>query len=599
VTIDGYSQPGASAATSTTDAVLKIELSGAFAGTSGKGLVITTANSTVKGLAINRWDQPLIITGSGATGNRIEGNYIGTDVTGTQDLGNTNNGVLVFDAPNNTVGGTTAAARNIISGSDNAWGVRIANSGATGNQVQGNYIGTDKTGTADLGNKYDGVLVFDASNNTVGGTTAGARNIILGNDRHGVFISGFAGATGNQVQGNYIGTDKTGTADLGNLGNGVELGGSEGGAPSVPITNNIVGGTTAAARNVISGNDQSGVHMRDSYGDPGETRANKVQGNYIGTDKTGTADLGNLGNGVSIERTRGNTIGGTTAAARNVISGNDQSGVSIFSDMDNEVQGNYIGTDVTGKVDLGNSSNGVGLSRSDDNTVGGTTAGARNIISGNDEHGVSIFGAGGNKVMGNYIGTDASGTLDRGNSGDGVRVPGAAGNTIGGTEAGAGNIIFGNGGIGVHISPSAQFSDPVNRILSNSIGDNTGLGIDLDPTPGVTANTDDDSWQDFPEFSSVKKIDTKTTIKGTLTSNSTETTFIIQFFSSPAADPTGFGEGKTFLGQREVRTDGGGNASFKFTTKSKKIPKRGVVTATATNQTTGDTSEFSEAKPVK
>jgi titin len=598
LTIDGYSQPGSKVATSTTDAVLNIELSGGNPATSGKGLEITAANSTVKGLAINRWDQPLIITGSGATGNKVVGNYIGTDVTGTVDLGNFNNGVVI-NAPNNTVGGTTAAARNIISGSDNAWGVRIAGSGATGNKVMGNYIGTDKTGTADFGNAFDGVLVYDgAATNTIGGTTAGARNIISGNGRHGVFIESSSSnlATGNKVMGNYIGTDKTGTADLGNSLDGVNIDGASENTIGGPVTR------TSNPRNIISGNDNSGVSIIN-FGADAEGN-NKVMGNYIGTDKNGTTALGNLGTGVSISHVPGNIIGGTTAGARNIISGNGD-GVSMFGSnaTGSKVMGNYIGTDKTGTADLGNGGTGVSISRSNDNTVGGTTAGARNIISGNDGSGVSLFD-GANKVMGNYIGTDVTGTLDRGNSLDGVRLPGASGNTIGGTEAGARNIIFGNGGIGVHISPNAQFADPDNRILSNSISNNTGLGIDLDPTPGVTANNDADPWQNFPELSSVKKTGDKTTMQGTVTSNAAETDLIIQFFSSPTADGSGFGEGKKFLGQREVRTvssggtDGDGTASFSFTTASNKIPRGGVVTATATVKTSGDTSEFSRAEPV-
>lgn len=128
----------------------------------------------------------------------IEGNFIGTDLTGTADLGNSFFGVFLNGAPSNTIGGTTAGARNVVSG-NNSSGIRIAVAGATGNLVQGNFIGTDVTGLTALGNR-DGIVVNGAPNNTFGGTIDGAGNLISGNLVSGVVIVG-AGATGNQVQG--------------------------------------------------------------------------------------------------------------------------------------------------------------------------------------------------------------------------------------------------------------------------------------------------------------------------------------------------------------------------------------------------------------
>ncbi len=149
------------------------------------------------------------------------GNFIGTDVNGTADLGNQSEGVRINNnASNNTIGGTTTEARNIISG-NGLDGVEIATAGATGNKVQGNYIGIDVTRSAALGSGDDGVLVVFASNTTIGGTEAGPGNVISGNGTlmgttgNGITIFG-ADATGNLVQGDFIGTDFTGTADLGN-----------------------------------------------------------------------------------------------------------------------------------------------------------------------------------------------------------------------------------------------------------------------------------------------------------------------------------------------------------------------------------------------
>ncbi|MGD0205284.1 MAG: LamG-like jellyroll fold domain-containing protein [Dehalococcoidia bacterium] len=181
VTIDGYTQPGASPNTnppgSGRNAVLKIELDGTNAGAGADGLRITAGNSTVKGLVINRFGGAGIeLSGSGATGNVVQGNYIGTDVAGTADVGNSLAGLYIDGAPGNTIGGTAAGAGNVISG--NTTGVWILGSGATGNLVQGNYIGTDVTGTAALGGPGHGVDIRGAPSNTIGGTTAAARNVI-------------------------------------------------------------------------------------------------------------------------------------------------------------------------------------------------------------------------------------------------------------------------------------------------------------------------------------------------------------------------------------------------------------------------------------
>ncbi len=375
-TIDGYTQPGALQATDTTSATLLIEIDGTNAGNSN-GFQMTSAANVIKGLVINRFSRSGVYI-SGGTGNTVSGNYIGTDATGTADLGNAWDGVSIGGgAQNNTVGGDTAAERNVISGNDMD-GVRIFGSGTTGNTVCGNYIGTDASGTADLGNAFHGVSISGgAQNNTVGGDTAGERNVISGNDEDGVRIFG-SGTTGNTVSGNYIGTDANGTADLGNADDGVDiLSGAQ---------NNIIGGDTATERNVISGNDADGVHISDSG-----TTGNTVSGNYIGTDASGTADLGNADDGVYISGgAQNNTIGGDTAAERNVISGNDDDGVHISDSgtTGNTVSGNYIGADASGTADLGNTGYGVRIAQGAQNN----TVGPGNVIAHNSLDGVGVYG---------------------------------------------------------------------------------------------------------------------------------------------------------------------------------------------------------------
>jgi hypothetical protein len=254
VVIDGYTQPGASANTLAVgnNAVLLIELSGANAGGTPTGLNIRAADCTVRGLVINRWDTGIEIFGAGSSNNRVEGNRIGTNAAGTAALPNTAFGVIINSASNNIVGGTTPAARNLVSGNANT-GVSIQQNGASGNLVQGNYIGTDAAGNADLGNACVGVALFNAANNVIGGTAAGAGNVISGNDCHGLGISTTTGsfpATGNQVQGNFIGTNAAGTGAMPN-GAGVNITASG-------TNNNQIGGTAAGAGNVIAFNNGNG-----------------------------------------------------------------------------------------------------------------------------------------------------------------------------------------------------------------------------------------------------------------------------------------------------------------------------------------------------
>ncbi len=154
-------------------------------------------------------------------GTSIEGNLIGTNAAGSAALANHLSGVLINSgASGNTIGGTTAAALNVISGNMGD-GVNISDSGTTLNVVEGNFIGTDVTGTLDLGNNNGVSILSSSSNNTIGGTTTGARNIISGNNQYG--ISFYRAGTGNVVAGNYIGTDKDGTAALGNGSWGIEI----------------------------------------------------------------------------------------------------------------------------------------------------------------------------------------------------------------------------------------------------------------------------------------------------------------------------------------------------------------------------------------
>lgn len=321
VAIDGTTQPSF-----LTTPV--IEIDGSLASTDATGLAINCGSSTIRGLVINRFATNSDIVMWGAGGNVVEGNFLGVDSSGTFNRGTTNS-VHVYAISNNTIGGTTAAARNVISGNTNP--AVALNAGAWNNVVQGNFIGTDLTGTVALGNSGNDVVTLDSPDNTIGGTTAGAGNLIAGNlDSEFASVGlGFPASTGNLVQGNFIGTDLTGTINLGVASISVYI--SEG-------SNNTIGGVAPTAANLISGGESSGVGIANGSG-------NFVLGNLIGTQEDGVTPLPNGSHGVLIYAGAGdNVVGGRTTGAGNTIAFNDASGVDLRGDagVGNEVVGNSI-----------------------------------------------------------------------------------------------------------------------------------------------------------------------------------------------------------------------------------------------------------------
>jgi hypothetical protein len=424
VTIDGYTQGGAGY----TGPPL-IELSAAACGATGAlDLRAGSSGSTIRGLVINRCPTRAIRI-AGSSNNVIVGNYLGTDLAGTGAGPGNQVGVFIGGSATpqngNRVGGTAPGDANVIS-ANTADGIQIVGSSgpALNNVVQGNYIGTDAGGNADLGNTNTGVAIFGgADNNTIGGAAAGEGNVISGNNLFGVGISQ-AGTTGNLVIGNRIGTNAAGTAAIPNSQGVVILSSASG---------NTIGGG-AGEGNVISGHAIIGVYI-DGAGSNGNT----VSSNRIGTDVAGTADLGNGLHGVQISTGASNNLIGGASGVGNVISGNDTNGVNILwtGTSGNRVAGNIIGLDVTGTVLLGNTAFGVAVAQGATGNIIGETGGG-NVISGNGMAGVRIVdtGTSNNLVQVNSIGLDISGALPRPNSADGVILDSgagaASGNTIGG-----------------------------------------------------------------------------------------------------------------------------------------------------------------------
>ena len=590
VVIDGTTQPGFAGSPI-------IELAGMSAGEGANGLRLTGGSSVVRGLVINRFDQSGIRFDIGG-GNRVEGNFLGTDVSGTAALGNGLHGLEVRSR-GNTIGGATPQARNLVSGNAlrgvhiSATQVAAACVPATpcidvsDNVVIGNYVGTDVSGTQPLGNGAAGVLLFQATSVQVGGAGPGEGNVISGNGTRGVAIAGGT-ASGNVVLGNRIGTDPTGTAAVPNQTLGVRIGGNSslGGAHD-----NVIGGAGPGEGNVISGNLGVGVSVGG--------HSNQVLGNLIGTDVTGTVALGNEF-GLSLTSGPNNVVGG---AAANVLSGNTVTGVSIvslFNESDqaftdasgNTVSGNKIGTDTTGTVAIPNGTVGIyvdgaldegeGAGPADVPVVGTVISG--NIISGNTGIGVNLRSlVSGTQITSNSIGT-GSGGVALGNAGDGVFVDlNSSATTGGGVTSGSGNTIATNGGAGIHSDASDT------RILGNGIFDNALLGIDL-AGDGVTANDvpDVDGIQNFPRLTLAGVTGV---VLGSLDSTPS-TSFRLEFFTNPACNPSGHGEGAAFLGSAVVATDTTGRAEFDLDL-AMPIAEGTAVTATTSGESGGPTSEFS------
>jgi len=325
--------------------------------------------------------------------------------------------------------------------------------------------------------------------------------------------------------------------------------------------------------------------------------SNTIAGNHVGLRADGITPFPNS-TGIS-GSFYFSTIGGPLPADRNVIAGNTTYGISFGSgapDQYGRVEGNFIGTKADGTTALANGI-GVYLNGYASNTIGGSS-GAENLISGNTNSGITIEGvnARDNVVKGNIIGMtrNASSPLP---NGTGIVISSSLNNLIGGTTPGEGNLISGNAGAGIALVDSMSFLPGGNRLFGNSITSNGGLGIDLG-NDGVTANDSGDgdtgpnSLQNFPVLTSVTT-GSNTVITGTLNSTP-EKTFTLHFYQSETADPSGHGEGSSYLGSTSVVTGTDGNASF--TTTFPGVGLTGAyVSATATDSF-GSTSEFSLAR---
>lgn len=495
--------------------------------------------------------------------------------------------------------------------------------------------------TLDGANVPEAYETLDAGFYVTGGNTTIKGFIIIRFVEGGIVLhdNGF-----NRIQGNYIGTN--GNAAYGNPDNGIQIENS---------TNNLIGGTNTADRNVISGNSWDGIAI-----DEGSSNT-RVQGNIIGLNAAGTAAVPNGSYGIDVYGfsvdSNNVVIGGPEPNAGNIISGNGRTGIHVYAGLtygrinDLVIWGNHIGTDITGAQDRGNVEDGLFIS----NTV--NTLLRNNLISGNNENGIRLSETQGTVIQGNYIGTNAAGTAAIGNTQDGVEIYNYASNVlIGGTAEGEGNVIGGNGNHGIYlieaITPTIQgnligvgpqgaaignqysgvyISDTVdsisvgdpdnpnaiaynneagisvfgtsNAIRGNAIFDNFRIGIDLlipnklFDDKGVSANdpgdgdTGGNNMQNYPVLSAAQISGSTVSITGTLNSTASET-FTLDFYANPVCDPSGHGEGMFYLGALAGQpADSSGNLSFTASLPMENTSLQ-YITATATDSA-NNTSEFS------
>jgi uncharacterized repeat protein (TIGR01451 family) len=593
-----------------------IDGSGAGAGANGLTLTAGADGSTIRGLAIVGFTADPT-SGAGGNGiylagsvgsNSIQGCYLGVGADGSTAKANTS-GILVL-SPNNTIGGLTSnpLTTDLISGNTYA-GVILGGSSATGNVVAGDSIGTNAASTGAAGNQQYGVVVM-TSGNTIGGTAAGAGNVISGNTGPntsmttgpigaGILFEGKASS--NLVEGNKIGTNASGSAVLPQSNGysnvyGIYFG-TPGNTSNDSLVQETVGGTVAGAGNLISGN---------FTGITGNVASSLIAGNTIGLNLAGTATIGN-GNGILLGAGL-TTIGGTTPLARNIISGSNTAtgaagtGFDLSGDSD-LVEGNFIGLTSGGLAATG-TGNVVGMNLNLTNsTIGSTVIGASNLIAGNSSDAILLLGFdtsiqagdGNDSLIGNVIGLDIQGNPDP-NAGNGINVTVSApsttpttplplDDTIGGTALGAGNTIAYSGGAGVVVNDGYPTGITGLSIRGNSIFGNAKLGIDTQGTGVPTAST--------LFLNGVSVANGQVTVTGVYFA-APGTTVSVDLFAD-GTDSTGFGQGKVFLGTVNTTTSGSGFAVF---TPSFPVPASGTNGFSATvTDAGGNTSDFTENFP--
>ncbi len=647
VIINGATQAGWVANTSDTlyNAKLPIVLDGSNAGAS-EALLIAGGNSTVEGLQIQNFANGgihLLTAGNDSIlGNNIQYVGFGGDPN-DQNFGG-GGGVYIDGVAGNIIGGATLDARNKF------WydgiSVDIRGAGARNNQVLGNVIGTDGTTEQTSGSSFMGVLINDASDNTIGGTAPCSKNVITGGLGGGgdnaIEIWGDTGSvsSGNVVQGNFIDTDTTGCEPLPSDYLAIGLDGV--------VSNTLIGGPTASARNVIGGaggeDRVGGIGIALTFaGFPLQISGTMIEGNYIGVDATGAkafggqeAEYGINGNPGEGDNSLGEDFTITnTSIVGNVISGWGQAALVSPGSGATIIEGNLIGTDSTGLHPL---PNGAGISGFNGEQIGGTISGQGNIIAYNNGPGVEAGGTG-VRIEGNaiYRNTGPYPAID--NLGQGLNTPVIDTNWPGGPFTGTDNASLSvtqtqtttqtgstlsysgtlTGGLinsrylvtlAAQDIDSGWYGSYYTYVFTDDNGDATFTNLSFPAPAGFPSNQGSISAtrstanpphslgnyeQNYPVLASASS-GSSTVVTGTLNGEA-NTTFTVGVYANPSADPSGYGQGQYYLGYATVTTDANGNASFGADFSCANLPGGTLpigwsVSATATDPG-GNTSEFS------
>ena len=334
---------------------------GTFNGTFSFSDFGTTVTGPVSGPMTVAVQETLPPVTSTPTNNQISGNKIGTDVSGNAALGNVLDGILLSNASETSISGNQISGNGV--GQDAA-GINVTGVNSSGNVMSNNLIGTNAAGTADLGNSLHGIFVGNgASNNIIDPGNVISGNGTPTNQGVGVYVFGST-TTGNRITGNRIGTNATGTAGLTDLAGLIH--------PVIGVLISQSSGNTVQG-NLISGNRFVGLEIAGGAG--GTASGNLVQGNKIGTNFDGTAAIPNGLDGITINNAPNNLIGGTTAGAGNLISGNGSVGIQLFGPLTqgNVIEGNALGLDSAGRPTLPNRAGGIFVNTGPlNNQVGGT-----------------------------------------------------------------------------------------------------------------------------------------------------------------------------------------------------------------------------------
>ncbi|MBI4916303.1 MAG: right-handed parallel beta-helix repeat-containing protein [Acidobacteria bacterium] len=528
-----------------------------------------------------------------ATGNTIRHNWIGTNAALAVGLGNGDQGISVEGSSGTTIGGTEPGDGNVVA--SNGDGGILLEGGATSTQIQGNVVsgntgsgigvqdsqtvtitgnlvGTNAAGTLAWPNAGTGISVTGA------GTTAVTvrDNLVSGNAMHGIYLT--AATHHNAILGNKVGTDLSGASAIPNAWGGVLAAGG--------AHDNTIGGAGPTDGNLVSGNLASGIWLE-------QVSLNTVQGNWVGVNGAGVVALGNENEGIMLSgggctgnTVSANVVSGNRWGVRLLGSGPGD------GPYGNSVVGNIVGLDPTSTAPIPNDSGVMLYQGAHDNTVGGTAPGSGNIIAGNT-YGMLVVWADGNAIQGNWVGTNLALASGLGNTAVGISISASSNTLIGGSAAGAGNVIAYNGGRGVvadsglgnAIQSNSFFG---NALLGIDLGNN---GVTLND-PGDT-DTGANDLVNFPVLTLAADDGSQTTVAGSVDVGVPGVTLTLQFFANDACDPSGYGEGQTLVGSTSVVTGGGGTATFSVNLPTGLAGKSLAATTNTLLGPGGNTSEFS------